>query len=265
MDQVPQRLIYPAFPDSVSGGGRCLGVPAPDSRLCPRGCQGYHPQCLLLWQDAGLGFGCQRVAEGVGRKDGCTPCPLLQGDVPLWKVWRGACCHMSLEKTKAVIPPGEVDYPDECDCEACMLGKFHKAPMKSVMAQKRKFLPGEYWHSDVNGPFGQSAGGKKYFVLYVDQESDYVSLYLMAKKPDQHECYLHFRSLMETRTGNKIKVFKSDGGGEFTSIALGVDHARHGTQANVSPPYCPQKNGKVERKLCPVPVRVCTQTCGPRL
>ena len=84
---------------------------------------------------------------------------------------------MSLEKTKAVIPPGDVVYPDECDCEACMLGKFHKVPMKSVTSQKRKFLPGEYWHSDVNGPFVQSAGGKKYFVLYVDQESDYVSLH----------------------------------------------------------------------------------------
>ena len=82
-----------------------------------------------------------------------------RGDVPLWKIWHGACCHLSLEATKAIVPPGEVDYPEECDCEACILGKFHKAPMKSVVGPKRDFLPGEYWHSDVNGPFVQSAGG----------------------------------------------------------------------------------------------------------
>ena len=34
-----------------------------------------------------------------------------RGDVPLWKIWHGACCHLSLEATKAVVPPGEVDYP----------------------------------------------------------------------------------------------------------------------------------------------------------
>ena len=68
-----------------------------------------------------------------------------RGDVPLWKVWHGACCHMSLDATKAVVPPSEVDYPAECDCEACILGKFHKAPMRSVVGPKRTFLPGEYW------------------------------------------------------------------------------------------------------------------------
>ena len=41
--------------------------------------------------------------------------------------------------------------------------------MKSVVGPKRAFLPGEYWHSDVNGPFVESAGGAKFFVLYVNQ------------------------------------------------------------------------------------------------
>ena len=108
--------------------------------------------------------------------------------------------------------------------------------MKSVVGPKRDFLPGEYWHSDVNGPFVQSAGGAKYFVLYVDQESDFVVGYLMSKKSEQQDCYLHFRALMETRTGRTIKLFKSDSGGEFTSLALAADHAAHGTQANISPP-----------------------------
>ena len=72
----------------------------------------------------------------------------------------------------------------------------------------------------MNGPFVQSAGGAKYFVLYVDQESDFVVGYLMSKKSGQQDCYLHFRALMETRTGRKIKLFKSDGGGEFTSLDL---------------------------------------------
>jgi hypothetical protein len=50
-------------------------------------------------------------------------------------------------------------------------------------------------------------------VLYIDEESDYVGAYLLAKKSEQEACYLRFRTLLESRTGVKVIRFKSDGGG----------------------------------------------------
>ena len=46
----------------------------------------------------------------------------------------------------------------------------------------------------------------------------------------------------------KIKTFRSDGGGEFTSNEFKAYLSNHGITHHISCPYTPQQNGVVERK-----------------
>jgi hypothetical protein len=137
----------------------------------------------------------------------CCVSRCYRGYAPLSELWHGRCVHVGLDTCKLVVPKECVDWPDQCDCEPCTRGKFCKASFKPVnQCQRREWLPGQYIHSDLCGPFVRSAGGARYFVLYIDDESDYVGAFLLTKKSDQKECYLKFRTLLEVRTSRATGV-----------------------------------------------------------
>ena len=59
---------------------------------------------------------------------------------------------------------------------------------------------------------------------------------------------LGFQKLVENQLNSKIKLFRSDGGGEFSSTVF-HDHLRlHGIRHQASCPATPEQNGVAERK-----------------
>ena len=54
--------------------------------------------------------------------------------------------------------------------------------------------------------------------------------------------------MIENQFSAKIKVFRSDGGGEYTSTEFKTYLLQHGVIHHLSCPYTPQQNGHVERK-----------------
>ncbi|KAH9783016.1 hypothetical protein KPL71_009155 [Citrus sinensis] len=76
----------------------------------------------------------------------------------------------------------------------------------------------EYVHSDVWGPAKTaSIGERHYFVTFVDDFSRRVWVYTMRAKDEVLEIFVKWKKLVETQTGRKIKVLRSDNGGEYTS------------------------------------------------
>ena len=59
-------------------------------------------------------------------------------------------------------------------------------------------------------------------------------------------CFLKFKTLVETQFDNKIKCLQTDWGGEFRSLKPFLD--KLGIVHRLSCPYTPQQNGRVERK-----------------
>lgn len=59
---------------------------------------------------------------------------------------------------------------------------------------------------------------------------------------------MKFQLLVENQLEKKIKVFQSDGGGEFTSNAFKLLLEQKGIHYQFSCPYTPQQNGVVEQK-----------------
>ena len=57
----------------------------------------------------------------------------------------------------------------------------------------------------------------KYYVIFVDDCTRYTWLFPLKHKSDFYECFLKFQKLVENQFERKIKIFQSDGGGEFTS------------------------------------------------
>lgn len=63
----------------------------------------------------------------------------------------------------------------------------------------------------------------------------------MKHKSEALEKFKHYKSFVETQTGNKLKKFCVDGGGEFLSKEFKKYLLENGTQLDITTPYSPSK------------------------
>ena len=71
-------------------------------------------------------------------------------------------------------------------------------------------------HSDVFGPIlVPSLGGSLYYVRFKDVFSINTWLYFLKKKSKVFSKFKEYKALVENQIGKKIKVLKTDNGGEF--------------------------------------------------
>jgi hypothetical protein len=74
----------------------------------------------------------------------------------------------------------------------------------------------ELVHSDVFGPISvPSLGGSLYYVSFIDDFSRKTWIYFLRKKSEVFEKFKEFKSLVENYTDKKIKVLRTDNGGEL--------------------------------------------------
>ncbi|KAF8646560.1 hypothetical protein HU200_065782 [Digitaria exilis] len=106
---------------------------------------------------------------------------------------------------------------------------------------KRKPFP-DHAKRHLCGPIKPSTpGGKRYFLLLVDDKSRYMWIALLAVKSDM-------LAAVEVETGRCLCVLRTDNGGEFTSVEFVEYCADRGVHRQHSVPYTPQQNGVVERR-----------------
>jgi len=103
-------------------------------------------------------------------------------------------------------------------------------------------------HSDIMGPFkSPSVGGSKYALMYLDDYSDVSVVQTLHTKSDTIDCLPSIINELETQSEKKLKILRSDGGGEFCNNTLSDYFSSKGIIHQVTTPYTPQQNGKVER------------------
>ena len=69
----------------------------------------------------------------------------------------------------------------------------------------------------------------------------------MKEKSEAFTHFKKFKALMENEIGKTLKVFRSDRGGEFTSLEFNSFCEQNGVKRHLTAPYSPQQNGIVER------------------
>lgn len=101
-------------------------------------------------------------------------------------------------------------------CGDCMMGKQHKAKIlkESSIRSTRK---NEWINSNLCGPFIEaSLGGSKYVVVFLDDFSRKSWTLFLKAKSNTFEKLKNFKSMIEDGN-NKIRMLKTDWGGEFLS------------------------------------------------
>ena len=103
-------------------------------------------------------------------------------------------------------------------------------------------------HSDVWTAPCLSRDSFKYFVTFIDEKSKYTWITLIQTKDRVLEAFKNFQNYVTNHYNAKIKILRSDNGGEYTGQAFKQHLAQHGILHQTSCPYTPQQNGVAERK-----------------
>jgi transposase InsO family protein len=104
-------------------------------------------------------------------------------------------------------------------------------------------------NSNVCGPMiVASLNAYLYYVLIIDDHSKKTWVYFLKNKDGVLAKFQEFKAQVENLTGRKIKVLRSDNGGEYTSKEFNSFCIEAGIKRDFTVPYNPQKNGVAERK-----------------
>lgn len=188
----------------------------------------------------------------INLKSAAPVCLLTRLDNPAW-LWHAHLGHVNFDTIKRLgsgqlvegVP--QINHPKQL-CEACLAGKHSRYcfPCQTTFSASN---PLEQVYADLCGPISPtSPSGNKYIILFVDDYSKYIWSYMLKAKDEAFEQFKKFKATVENQYGRKIKVLRSDCGGEFTSKEFMNFCELAGILRQLTVPYTPQQNGIVERR-----------------
>ena len=168
----------------------------------------------------------------------------------MWHRRFGHLCARNLQQLAKENMVNDFDYDSSKEinfCQACVEGKLHKKPFRTT-GGKRAEEQLELVHSDVCGPMSApSLSGGLYFLSFIDDYSRYVWIYILKRKDQVFEKFCEWKSLVENSCGRKLKNFRTDNGGEYTSTEFTKYLKEEGVHHELTIPKTPQQNGVAER------------------
>ena len=158
-------------------------------------------------------------------------------------LWHARVGHPHVKALNLMVPG--VVFENK-NCEACILGKHCRTVFqKSTTVYENCF---DLVHSDVWTAPCLSRDSYKYFVTFIDEKSKYTWLTLIQTKDRVLDAFRNFQTYVTNHYHAKIKILRSDNGGEYTSNAFKQHLSQYGILHQTSCPYTPQQNGVAERK-----------------
>ena len=132
-------------------------------------------------------------------------------------------------------------------CQSCVFGKGVKLPFR--LSTSSTFMPFDIIHSDIwTSPIINSAG-HRYYLLFLDDFSNFLWTYPLTHKSQTFSTFTMFAKMIKTQFGRQIKQLQCDNGKEYANTAFTNYCHQNGMLLRFSCPYTSSQNGKAERKI----------------
>ena len=166
----------------------------------------------------------------------------------LWHRRMGHIHHGALRflrETVTGVPEVSTEHDDVC--KGCVLGKFAKASFPRSDTRSKGVL--DLVHSDVCGPMSmKSLRGYEYYVTFIDDFSRKTWIYFLKTKNEVFNRFQEFKVVVESLTGKKIKVLRSENGDEYRGNNFQEFYTKEGIKREWTIPYNSLHDGVTKRK-----------------
>ena len=130
-------------------------------------------------------------------------------------------------------------------CESCIVSKIRKKNLKKVSENKQSEIGGRIYF-DSSSVKQESAGGSKYWILFVDEATGFKKSYFAKKKSEMCQIGEKFLCFLEKK-GITVKKFRCDDAGENKVFGNWVEKSKYNIEMEYTGAATPQHNGVVER------------------
>ena len=134
-------------------------------------------------------------------------------------------------------------------CKYCARGHIRQANILKVSKGQQAKNPGEMIFIDISSVMHPSAGGKKHWLLIVDESTDCTHCFFLKKKSDMIEIMLTWIKSLHNKYHIKINNIRLDNSGEIRKLQAKFDEQNLGIRSEFTAPGIPQQNSVVERKF----------------
>src|SRR5579871_5563436 len=168
----------------------------------------------------------------------------------LWHLRMGYLGIQNLQKmSKMVTGLENVHFTNVTSgvCEGCMFGRQCRLPFRKSDTVRDLM---ELVHSDLLGPIRvPSITGSRYMLIFIEGKSHFLKCYYLKTKEGNVvlEKFKEYKAWTENVTGKKIKILRTDGGGEYVNNAISKYLEECGIEHQRTVPYTPQQNSVSER------------------
>lgn len=165
------------------------------------------------------------------------------------RIWHRRLGHLNrfdMIKLKGMSEGYDLEETCNQNCESCIKGKQVKKSFKKSLSRATGLL--NLIHSDLCGPMeNESFGGARYMLTFLDDHSRKAFVYFLKEKSEVPETFVKFKKFVENQTERKIKVLRTDNGGEYVNNRLKNILEDAGIKHQLTVAYNPQQNGRAER------------------
>jgi transposase InsO family protein len=117
-------------------------------------------------------------------------------------------------------------------CDTCVITKYRRGAFPRQARYRVEELL-ELVHSDLCGPILPATPGGWRYLLLVDDATRYMWVMLLAAKNNAPDAIRKVEAAAEAQSGRKLRVFRTDNGGEFTSTEFAAYCADEGIQRHM--------------------------------
>jgi transposase InsO family protein len=188
---------------------------------------------------------------GMYKLKGHSDAALIHSTESPCELWHRRLAHINYKALpyviKAVTSLLDFKVDHEGVCKGCAQGKNIKNPFSKSDSKAEGVL--KLIHSYVCGPMpSTSLSGYVYYVSFIDDYSRKTWVYFLKSKDEVFGKFKEFKALIENLAERKIKILRSNNGGEYTSKEF-VSFCRDvEIKRELTTPYNSQQNGVAERK-----------------
>jgi hypothetical protein len=143
----------------------------------------------------------------------------------------------------------------KCDWESYNKCELSRKPF-TLITTSRATEPLQVMHSDICSPMETAIGGGRYMLIFIDDSTRHTDKYILKYLSEALEKFKEWKAFREKESGKQVKLFRTDGGGEYTSKKFAEYLKSEGILKEMTTPYTPQSNGIVEQANHKIMARV---------
>lgn len=160
--------------------------------------------------------------------------------------WHEILSHQNVQHVRNYLKHMRIQFTETKNkffCEACVYGKQHREPF--TLSNTKTTKPGQLIHSDVCGPMEvNSLGGKRYFVIFKDDYSNYTYVYFMSQKSEVKNKFELFLNTVKNQLNISVITLRSDCGREYKNTEVKALLDKFGIKHETSVPTHLSKMGR---------------------